>query len=397
MDYIQDLIYGNTDRVSALSPLLYEYAITFTPQTVMTLICDDFWKICEGMDNRKRYRIKRQLLNVTKKIIQNYHIAALATTLIGTDKIVILLDCSDMGMISDKERSYNIIRSAETIRDEIMKKTPYSVSIGISQFFTDINKTWIAYEESFQALKYIFFCGKSAIILYSDVTNNIDVDFVSTTKETIIQNLIIAMTKTDYEMLSQISHDAINFFVRQDNSEIRIKSEIALLLSGLFQYYNSINMLNDINKDNVQLIIQVFQSSSLEELRSLLTKYLETLAGNIQSLRKRNTIISMELSIAYMKKYYNHNLQLKDVAALVGYNPSYFSRIFSERYGKSFTETLAGIRIEEAKRMLKHSQLSIAVISEHVGYMDNNYFSAVFKKKTGISPYKYRQTIAQNT
>jgi AraC-like DNA-binding protein len=98
----------------------------------------------------------------------------------------------------------------------------------------------------------------------------------------------------------------------------------------------------------------------------------------------------MEMSLSFIKEFYYKELKLKDIASMVGYSTSYFSRTFSDTYGASFIEILIDIRIKHAKILLKKSDLTIVEISEKVGFNNNSYFSVVFKKKTGLSPMQYR-------
>lgn len=53
-------------------------------------------------------------------------------------------------------------------------------------------------------------------------------------------------------------------------------------------------------------------------------------------------------------------------------------------------EYIKSIRINEAKKLLKETELPIYIISDLVGFNDYNYFCRVFKKETGISARKYR-------
>jgi AraC-like DNA-binding protein len=49
--------------------------------------------------------------------------------------------------------------------------------------------------------------------------------------------------------------------------------------------------------------------------------------------------------------------------------------------------------MDNAKQMLKHSNLSIAEIALYVGYGDASHFTAVFKKQIGTTPKDYRATV----
>ncbi len=48
-------------------------------------------------------------------------------------------------------------------------------------------------------------------------------------------------------------------------------------------------------------------------------------------------------------------------------------------------------RVEQAKNLLKNSNMKISEIAEIVGYYDQLTFSKMFKKLEGISPSEYRK------
>lgn len=54
-------------------------------------------------------------------------------------------------------------------------------------------------------------------------------------------------------------------------------------------------------------------------------------------------------------------------------------------------EYLNSYRIEKAKKLLKDDHNKIQDVYERVGYSSSQYFSKVFKKLTGISPWQYQQ------
>jgi two-component system response regulator YesN len=80
------------------------------------------------------------------------------------------------------------------------------------------------------------------------------------------------------------------------------------------------------------------------------------------------------------------------VAQQVHLSPAYFSYLFSREQGQTLTEFLTATRLGEARELLKTNPvLSISDIAEQVGYEDANYFSRLFKKKTGTTPGRYRK------
>jgi two-component system response regulator YesN len=94
-------------------------------------------------------------------------------------------------------------------------------------------------------------------------------------------------------------------------------------------------------------------------------------------------------AIAYIEQHYKEKLQLTDVAEKVYVSHWHLSKLLNST-GKSFSDLLGEVRIENAKKLMEDSSLHIADISEMVGFADTAHFSRVFKKFTGMSANEYR-------
>ena len=71
-------------------------------------------------------------------------------------------------------------------------------------------------------------------------------------------------------------------------------------------------------------------------------------------------------------------------------NPSYFSKIFHEKMGDTFSKYLIRLRVNRAKELLKDSTLKIYEVAEQVGYQDFRHFVKLFKEQEGMTPAQYR-------
>lgn len=94
---------------------------------------------------------------------------------------------------------------------------------------------------------------------------------------------------------------------------------------------------------------------------------------------------------AYIAENYARGLTLEQVSARAHMAPTYFSRIFKQEIGYTFTEYVTRIRLKQAKHLLSTTTLPIAEIAYAVGYSGPNHLAEVFKSVEGISPGNYRR------
>lgn len=94
-------------------------------------------------------------------------------------------------------------------------------------------------------------------------------------------------------------------------------------------------------------------------------------------------------ALAYMRLHYADNLTADDLAEQVHVSPTHLMHLFRKELDKTFYECLTDFRIEEAKRLLRHSPYRVYEIGLRVGFSDSKYFSQIFRKITGMTPSDY--------
>lgn len=112
----------------------------------------------------------------------------------------------------------------------------------------------------------------------------------------------------------------------------------------------------------------------------------------LKEVKETKTVSLNEEICRYIQRHYSIDLTTDLICKKFSCSKSYFSHSFKSYTGKSFREYLTDIRLNYAKQLLKHSNLSVTQISFSVGFNDSNYFSNVFKRKIGASPLLYRQS-----
>lgn len=129
---------------------------------------------------------------------------------------------------------------------------------------------------------------------------------------------------------------------------------------------------------------------------TVLGNYLNTLI--VKMLRK--TEMGMEPSEIRdiwqkLSEYIDNNLDskltLNDLAQKCFYNPSYFSRIFKEKFKISFVEYITQKRLARAIELLKNTDVSVSDVGQRVGFSDNKSFYHAFSRYYHCTPSQYRK------
>lgn len=90
------------------------------------------------------------------------------------------------------------------------------------------------------------------------------------------------------------------------------------------------------------------------------------------------------------RSYRSADCRIDRIGEMIGISRSQLYRAFVARYGVSPKEHLDELRIEGAKRSLAEGEGSVADVCYSSGFSDPLYFSALFKKRTGLSPSEFR-------
>ncbi len=91
----------------------------------------------------------------------------------------------------------------------------------------------------------------------------------------------------------------------------------------------------------------------------------------------------------YLKQHYK-DATLQSVAKEFNYSPSYVSRLIKAQTNTNFISIQRRLKINEACRLLKETELSVADISERIGFESCSSFYKAFAAQTGHTPSAYR-------
>lgn len=153
----------------------------------------------------------------------------------------------------------------------------------------------------------------------------------------------------------------------------------------------------------VEQITEEYQNKSwkYEEITYSLTKVLLThvfrclparkVKRSKKGASKKQVSSYIEIAKKYIRRNYDKQITVDDVARACGLSKQYLQRIFKREKNTSVVAYIVKHRIEQACRYLLNTDYSVAKIAQLVGFNDLKYFYMQFKKIVGETPIHYKE------
>ena len=138
------------------------------------------------------------------------------------------------------------------------------------------------------------------------------------------------------------------------------------------------------------LLQQVTEQNSFDSAFALVKDHVGEIFQTLSDANSSSGQRQARLALDYIQKnYMDPDLSLNSICSYLNISTSYFSTIFKELTGETFTEVLIRTRMEKAKELLENTTMKNYEIAEKVGFADPHYFGISFKKMTGCTPTEY--------
>lgn len=130
--------------------------------------------------------------------------------------------------------------------------------------------------------------------------------------------------------------------------------------------------------------------STAEDSDSHVRAWIDLLLRHLGRATKNNQTVSLSQTAEYISLHLSTTLSVSELAQTTGMSVSTFRAAFRKAYGSSPKQYQRIKRIEETKRLLRSSDLTMAQITDRLGLQDQHYFSNWFAQAEGISPSRWR-------
>lgn len=139
-------------------------------------------------------------------------------------------------------------------------------------------------------------------------------------------------------------------------------------------------------------------SSSQEVLHQAFLQIIITRALEILPLCDKEKMASDNIiyrTVAYIAEHFTEPISLTSMASDLYVSPYALSRVFSSTFHMNFNKYLNNVRLEYARHLLTHSDLSITEIYEDAGFESQRTFNRVFTDACHMSPRDYKKLVRE--
>lgn len=180
-------------------------------------------------------------------------------------------------------------------------------------------------------------------------------------------------------LLQQVGQDIVN----SDRIELipQFMDRSDALLQGIF---STLRDEVEVGKIGGDLLVDSLKTTlALHLLRNYCTTQ-PKVSGYSNGLSQ----LTLQQVTEYIHEHLDRNLKLVELSAIAQISPYHFLRLFKQRMGITPHQYILQSRIEKAKHLPQHSDLSIANIAVQTGFSDQSHLTKCFKRTVGITPKK---------
>ena len=130
--------------------------------------------------------------------------------------------------------------------------------------------------------------------------------------------------------------------------------------------------------------------SKLEDIQTWFDGLLDAAAGQLENQARQNSSHLINRIQQYVNTHYAQPINNALIAGEFGYSPNYVGRLFRDATDMNLNDYIKEVRVARARDLLQHTAMRITDVARETGFSDAQYFSVVFRQKTGCTPTEFR-------
>ncbi|MDP4091558.1 MAG: helix-turn-helix domain-containing protein, partial [Bacillota bacterium] len=309
---------------------------------------------------------------------------------VGSEHVLNIFDddAYRFGIIITQDMAMKDERYLENLERIILQNCQCSISVSLSEEARGAESIGKLYRQALTALQYRLFQTNAGLLCYNQFKNiPLNYNFYESNPEELLKDILSNNISGIRDKINKIFDE----FYKKRCAPVVIESYIKNIEFGMVKHIQNHNGSVEELITRLENVITTIGKSSVDSLREELFRlalYMSDYYKSISSRSSKDVIIEIK---DYVRQNYQKDLKLQQVAKAYFVNPVYLGQVFAKTVGMHFNEYLHTVRIEEAKKLLRMTDMKIWAIASMVGYGDADHFVNKFKAITGHLPSNYRK------
>lgn len=294
--------------------------------------------------------------------------------------LALLIDNYFVVLIGGEEKNSinEITQSIIRISQESFNVGKY---IGKSEIFNQLIQVPDIYHNTLNSVKYYkYICVPTESLCCCNKEN---MSFCYSATNKIQDKLVNAVLLSNFKEIELYTHQFIDHLTKLDSLDLLFKVTF-ILISTLEAKFT----LTEILDFNVYQALE--NTENIIELQNIISKTCTQIAMH-DKLRKLNDNIYVNQAKQFIHDHYKEGINVSEVADSLNISYPYLSKLFKEMESQNIADYINEIRIEEGKKLLISSSLTVKEIAAEVGYSNHQSFERYFKKYNNLAPGQYRR------
>lgn len=276
-----------------------------------------------------------------------------------------------------------------TWHKELDAATGIPWTIGVGDKCNELSELPKSYIGALTALQFHLIAGSDRVILPDQLSSGDD--------------KFLAYPARELDMLSFHLKEGDLAQTRRymENTLEQIRARSQSLLTAKYIYFDIVHTIlkavsNEALHRGIAIsypdIIELTQCTSYSQMDAIVWKTLDEIAPLLEKQEQPGEDMLLQQIIELLHaKYADSQFSIQGMAGHFSQSASYLSRYFKEQTGRTVSDYLNGIRIDEAKRLLIETDLTVTDIVQRIGYSDPSSFIRKFKSELQLTPGEYRK------
>lgn len=291
-----------------------------------------------------------------------------------------------------KRRTDDTEEHIQKIQKRLSEQLHADVALYAGTMVNDMSDAPRSYAEADEASRHKF-AEPGNVIHYSDIKDKPLYVFNVNHEE--VDPLILSLEERNRVACHAVVEEMFKLFHRRRFSPQAVTGSLVRCMTGILAVVHEMGGSEAGLQQLKSLAEQGQDGWNLRLLKEAFVAALEEAEQYIAQLRTEQSKGDINKIKRYIDSHYTENISLKSIAAEFYMNPVYLGRLFRKSYNQYFNEYLLQLRIQEAQKLLRQTDLRMYEVAARIGFQNADYFVTQFEKIVNMTPTAYRNLLKE--